>query len=348
MDNFRKALLALFALILLSGAVLAQDDEARAASGLPTFIGPRPGTDARYSSTLSGSLVIQGYDENNSSPSLTVAIYAGGSLIDRRFVQNRGSFIFNGLPTTGLSLTVEADGMEVARVQVGVLNPPPLGNRQDIIITAAQIGQVAERKKEMTALLNSYPRSDENQKLFDKALAAGKEKKTDGAQKLFKQLLTADPADFVAWSELGNIYFKAEKFSDAERAYNKALELKPDFGPTLLNGGKFFLSQKNLTRSIELLEKAVAQTPNSAEANRYLGEAFLQNRLGSKAVVYLNKAIDLDPVGMADAHLSLAALYNAANLKDRAVKEYKLFLQKVPNYPEKAKIEKYISDNSPK
>ncbi len=348
MDNFRKALLALFALILLSGAVLAQDDEARAASGLPTFIGPRPGSNPNFTSTLSGSLLIQGYDDKSPAPSLMVAIYSGGTLIDRRTIQNRGSFIFNGLPRSGLTLIVEADGMEVGRVPVPILNAPPLSNRQDIVLTAAQIGQVSERKKEVTELLNSYQRPEENQKLFDKALAAGKEKKTDGAQKLFKQLLAADPADFVAWCELGNLYFKAEKFSDAEAAYNKSLGLKPDFGPTLLNGGKFFLAQKNFARSIELLGKAVAQTPNSAEANRYLGEAYLHNRLGSKAVVYLNKAIELDPVGMADAHLSLAALYNAANLKDRAVKEYKLFLEKVPNYPEKAKIEKYISDNTPK
>ncbi len=339
--------MALLVVVLLSGVVLAQDDEARAASGLPTYIGARPGSDPSFRSTLSGSLMIQGYEERNSGPSLTVAVYSGGTLLDRRTIANRGAFMFSGLPRNGLTLTVEADGMEVARVPVPILNPPPLSNRQDIFLTAAQIGQVSERKKEVTELLNSYLRSEENQKLFDKALSAGKEKKTDGAQKLFKQLLAADPNDFVAWSELGNIYFKADKFSDAEKAYDKSLELKPDFGPTLLNGGKFFLSQKNLTRSIELLEKAVTQTPNSAEANRFLGEAYLQNRVGSKAVVYLNKAIELDPVGMADAHLSLAALYNAAKLKDRAVNEYKLFLEKVPNYPEKAKIEKYISDNTP-
>jgi hypothetical protein len=44
----------------------------------------------------------------------------------------------------------------------------------------------------------------------------------------------------------------------------------------------------------------------------------------------------------------LAALYDGAKLKDKAVAEYKLFLEKVPNYSEKKKLEQYISDNTPK
>ena len=50
----------------------------------------------------------------------------------------------------------------------------------------------------------------------------------------------------------------------------------------------------------------------------------------------------------AEIHLRLAALYNAAGLKDKAVAEYKLFLEKVPQYSEKEKIEKYIKENSTK
>jgi tetratricopeptide (TPR) repeat protein len=74
----------------------------------------------------------------------------------------------------------------------------------------------------------------------------------------------------------------------------------------------------------------------------------LQAKKGSKAVIFFNKAIELAPTEKAELHLRLASLYDAANLKDRAVAEYKLFLGKVPNHPEKARIEKYIKDNSPK
>jgi Tfp pilus assembly protein PilF len=62
----------------------------------------------------------------------------------------------------------------------------------------------------------------------------------------------------------------------------------------------------------------------------------------------LNEALRLDPVGMADAHLRLASLYNAAGYKDRAAHEYEQFLQKKPDYPDRKKLQEYIDANKPK
>lgn len=333
---------------ILAAPVWSQDDEARSASGLPTYIGPRPGSNPNNTSTFAGSLVVQGIEQLEFTPALSVAIYANGALVDRRTVQNRGSFAFNGLPRDGISLVVESDGQEVARFQIGVLNPPPLTNRQDILITSAEIGQVHAQRKAAIALLNAYQRTEEDQRLFEKGLAAEKDKKDDNALKLFSQLTAKDPADFVAWTELGNLHFKAGKLSDADQDYTKALALKPDYVPALLNSGKLYLNQKTLDRAVAALEKAVAAAPLSADANHFLGEAYLQSKLGSKAVVYLNKAIELAPIENAEIHLRLAALYTAANLKGRAAEEYKVFLSKVPNYPERAKMEKFIAENSTK
>ena len=128
----------------------------------------------------------------------------------------------------------------------------------------------------------------------------------------------------------------------------RAIALKPDFMPALMNGGKLYISQKKPDQAVETLTRAVAAEPESADANQYLGEAYLLARKGSSAVTYLEKAIELQPVEKAEVHLRLAALYNAANLKERAIAEYKKFLEKVPDHPEKVKIEKYISDNSTK
>ena len=50
-------------------------------------------------------------------------------------------------------------------------------------------------------------------------------------------------------------------------------------------------------------------------------------------------------MGMADAHLLLAALYNAKGLKDRAAAEYEAFLKKRPNCPEKKMLMEYIAAN---
>jgi hypothetical protein len=48
---------------------------------------------------------------------------------------------------------------------------------------------------------------------------------------------------------------------------------------------------------------------------------------------------------MAECHLLLADLYDFNGLKNLATKEYKAFISKIPNHPERKRIEKYISDN---
>ena len=48
---------------------------------------------------------------------------------------------------------------------------------------------------------------------------------------------------------------------------------------------------------------------------------------------------------MADAHLRLAALYNAAGMKDKAALEYVQFLAKKPDHAEKKRLRQYITEN---
>lgn len=328
--------------------VSAQDDESRQQSGLPTFIGNRPGANPvpGANASLQGTLTIQGAMDEEKPPSFTVSVFANGVMVGRQRIQNRGAFSFNGVPRFGVTLVIEADNLEVASYPLGTLNSPPLSNRQDVILTWLQIGQAVKRRNEVISVRNSYSRSEENQKLFDKAIDGVKEKKSENSLKLFKQLLDKDPKDYVAWTELGSIYFNNEKFSDAENAYNKAIKLKSDFLPALTNLGKLYLAQKKSDQAIETLIKAYEFSKESADINHYLGEAYLQAKKGSQAVIYLNQAIKLAPIEKAEIHLRLAALYNAAGVKDRAVTEYKMFLEKVPDYPEKSKIEKYISENS--
>ena len=329
---------------------VAQDDEARAASGLPQMIGrracanPAVGSDA----SLSGSVNVIGMPEGAKQPALTVTILSNGSVVQKERVKGRDAFHFSCIPRFGVTLIVEADGLEIGSYPLGTLNAPPLNNRQEVTLTWGQIGGATERQTTINAIRNSYSRTPENQKAFEKAVASLKEKKSDNSIKLFRAITETDANDFVAWTELANLYFAENKPADAEVAYTKALALKADFQPAIMNFGKFLIGQKKADQAVEMMTKAVALNPQSSDANHYLGEAYLLARKGSAAVTYLEKAIQLDPAGKAEIHLRLAALYNGANLKDRAAAEYKKFLEKVPNHPEKDKLEKYIADNTKK
>jgi tetratricopeptide (TPR) repeat protein len=193
--------------------------------------------------------------------------------------------------------------------------------------------------------LDLYTRSQENKTLMDQALADSAKKNYAEATKILNQIVAADAKDFEAWTDLGNALFAQGKQGEAEKAFRRALEERPAYPLALLNLGKLSFGQKNYDAAITSLSQLVAAHPEMAEAHRFLGESYLCIKKGSKAVPELEEAARLDPENQAEAHLSLAALYNAVNLKDRAATEYEKFLAIKPNYADKKTLEKYIHDN---
>jgi len=342
-------------IVLIASSVFAQDDPARQTSNLPTMIGPRKVSDGIK---VSGFLKVEGVENLSESPVFIVSMIVNGRLLERREVKNQGAFSFYRVPFgSDAVLLVETGNVEIKRISNVTSAMAAVRGTQDMVMNNEVRQDITilwlELQKAKTApgVINAkdfYQRSEENQKLFDRAIVASKNKKKDEAISLFKQLVEKDEKDFVTLTELGTLYFITEKHNDAEKAYKKSLDINPSFVLTQLNLGKLYLAQKQPEKAVEVLEKAVVTEPNSADLNHYLGDAYLQIKKGSKAVIYLNEAIRLAPSEKAELHLRLAALYNAANLKDRAALEYKKFLEKVPNHPDKKTLEKYVAENLPK
>ena len=331
MKTFLFSLCASIIIIGSSMTALAQGD-VRSATGLPIPIGEP---------VIWGQVELRGLKPNEPRPNVVVTLVMNGAQVARAYADDRGYYVFRRQrASSGSVLQVTVGGLDVGSQMIS----PGSGDRIDMAIDWASNSRAAGPG--VVSAKGLYQgRSQKNEKLFDQAVAASKGKDKDNAIKLFNELLASDPQDFVAWTELGSLYFAKEKHSDAIAAYDKALALKPDFMVALMNLGKLHIADKEFAKAALVLEKAIAADPTSPDAHHYLGEAYLQNKQGSKAVGALNEAIRLAPVEKADIHLRLATLYNAANLKDRAVNEYKLFLQKKPDYAEKAKLEKYIKDN---
>lgn len=328
-------LLSCCASLLMLGftVITAAQGDVRSATGLPIPIG-QP--------VIWGQVELRGLRPDEPRPVVTVLFLFNGAQIAQYQANDKGYYYFLERARDGAELLVRVGGMDAGRVVINSTS----GDRHDMSVNWDS-GQGLRGKPGVVSIRDAYSgRSSTNSRLFDSATAAAKQKKTEEAIKLFSDITRIDSKDFVAWTELGSLYFGHAKHSEAVQSYSKALELKPDFMPALMNLGKLHMAEKKFVDAIAVLEKAAIADPSSADAFHYLGESYLQNKQGSKAVTVLNEAIRLAPVEKAEIHLRLATLYNAAGLKDRAVNEYKLFLQKLPNHPEKAKLEKYIKDNS--
>lgn len=273
-----------------------------------------------------------------------VLLYAeSGGLLMRQTVPGNGRYRFLDLRNGRYEVVVEFESREVARLRVSVNSPFKTDFRQDVELQWRSLTTTA--KTSVISAAEFYSRSTANEALLRQAKEAREKKQYERANLLMRQIVDADDRDFPVWDELGTNFFITRTYFEAESCYLKALQLKPDFVPAMINLGRLRITVKNLNGAVEVLDRAVKLQPTSSAAHYFLGEAFLEAKLGSKAVPHLNEAIRLDPVTMADAHLLLAALYDAKGLKDKAAVEYSAFLKQRPGYPERKKLEAYISAN---
>jgi len=266
-----------------------------------------------------------------------------GNAYARQRVQSNGRYRFIDIPDGRYYIVVEYEGAELDRFIVDFSSQFKSDMQRDIELQARAVSEAA--KAAVVAAADKYNRGSKTSSIFTKAKDAARNKKYDEAATLFRQITETDSADFPAWYELGTVYFIQKNYAEAEKAYTQAIARHPDYGVALISLGRLRIVQKNYDGAIEALSQAVKVLPASAQANYFLGEAYLQNKKGSLAVGYLNQALKLDPVGMADAHLRLGALYNAAGMKDKAAAEYEEFLKVVPDYDGKKQLQDYITAN---
>jgi len=266
-----------------------------------------------------------------------------GNTLARQRVSSNGRYRFIDLADGRYFVVVEYENSELTRVSVDFSSPVKTDLEQDIELQWRDLSGAT--RASVVSAADKYDRPAKTAKLFSKSTEAIKNKNYDEAVSLLRQIVDSDASDFPAWKELGTVYFIQKNYPEAEKAYTQAISRHPDYALALISLGRLRIAQKNFDGAIEVLMQAVKVQPTSPQANYFLGDAYLQIKKGSLAVGYLNEAIKLDPVGMADAHLRLAALYNAVGMKDKAALEYEEFLKKRPDDPEKQKLQAYITAN---
>jgi tetratricopeptide (TPR) repeat protein len=303
---------------------------------------------AQGGSTLYGDFKVDGSRVQGNLPEVfSIILYnLSGWVFAQQTVTNNGRYRFMDVPNGEYRLAVEVENKEVMRLNLRMMEISKTDVRHDIFLEwQPGSGEQIPSRPATVAVDDLHTRTSANQALFNKAEDALKKKDYDHALEWLNQIVSSDPKDHIAWTELGTLFFRREQYGDAEKAYQHALTERPTFLLALLNYGKLRLAKKEFEPAIEILTRAVAAQPKSADANYFLGEAYLQVKRGSKAVGYLNEALRIDPIGKAEAHLRLALLYKGAGLKDKAVAEYEQFLAKRPDYPEKEKLQQFIREN---
>ena len=278
--------------------------------------------------------------------SFDVSLYSeSGTLLGRQTITNNGRYRFLNVANGRYDIVVEVEGAEVARLRVWVQYAYKTDHRQDLHFEWRRSSLRRPLRPQTVSATDFYSRTPPNDSLFEQAQRSMDERKYAQAISLLRQIVAKDAEDFQAWTELGTAHLFRGSSVEAEAAYRQAIKIRSNFSLALLNLGRLLISQQRYADALEPLTRATQIRRESADANYLLGEAYLQTKRGSKAVLHFNEAIRLDPKGKAEAHLRLATLYRAAGMKSKAAEEYIQFLAKRPDYPERKQLEQYVAEN---
>jgi len=301
----------------------------------------------RQNFTLFGDIKVDDSRIEERKPiTLDILLYKGGSLIGRQRLGNFGRYRFMNLLAGVYEVAVEIENVEVTRITKLIAGQYADDVRQDINLIWRPTIQRKGNKAEVISAADPYDRSAANKSLFQQSEREIKNKNYVGAIATLRALVASDPKDFSAWLELGMLQFISKDYEDAEKSFTNAVAARPDYFRALFNLGRVRLARKKYEAAAQSFEAALKINPISGPANYFLGETYLQMKKGSIAVGYLNQALKIDPLGMAEAHLRLAVLYNGAGRKVEAAAECEQFLKKRPDYSDRKRVERCISSNT--
>ncbi|MFG2557533.1 tetratricopeptide repeat protein [Streptomyces sp. NPDC048496] len=130
--------------------------------------------------------------------------------------------------------------------------------------------------------------------LLQAGIKQGGNKDFSGATRSFRQVLDLDPANKLAWYNLGVVAQHDNRTADARAAYDKALKIDPDFESALYNKA-ILIGTSDTDQAIEILQHIVRANPKAATAYLHLGQALTKKGRDGEAEDAFGLAVRADP-----------------------------------------------------
>jgi len=114
--------------------------------------------------------------------------------------------------------------------------------------------------------------------------------------------------------------------AEAIEAYRKVLDLNPDAAGALVNLGTIYYRQRKFTEAEKYYKSAIAADPGYPLAQFNLGNLYDEQSRVDEALVHYRRALHLNP-NYADAHFNLALLCERTGDNLKAVHHWKAYLK---------------------
>lgn len=147
----------------------------------------------------------------------------------------------------------------------------------------------------------------------------------------------ANPDSAKAQFDLGNAYVEAGQWEQAQTAYQKAIELDPNYQAGYANLGVVYYQLGKLELAASQYQKALELNPNDGEVAYNLGALYVQQALINsnppsqdllnKAIIQLKHSIELNP-NLAEPYFSLGVAYSTLNQREESIQAFETFLSR--------------------
>lgn len=146
------------------------------------------------------------------------------------------------------------------------------------------------------------------------------------AQRIFRELLQANPTLADAYVGLGAVHERQGELALAESAYARAVALDPDDFNAVLSQGRMLLALGRSRDAMRAYQHALRIRPADAYANIAMSRLMLLSEQAESAVAFAQRAVESDPQEC-EARLQLARALAKAGRRVEAIKEYEASCQ---------------------
>jgi tetratricopeptide (TPR) repeat protein len=147
------------------------------------------------------------------------------------------------------------------------------------------------------------------------------------ARKMYREAIEAfsegSTKDPVLRNKTGIAYHQLLQLDKAQKCYEQAIKLRPDYHEAVNNLGTIFYAKKSYRRAISQYRRAIKLAPEQASVHSNLGTAYFARNQLDVALQEFRKALELDPE-VFEHHSSYGVMLQERSVADRAKFHYSM------------------------
>lgn len=133
--------------------------------------------------------------------------------------------------------------------------------------------------------------------------------------------VTANPGNFKAWTQLGNLYYDTDQATKAIAAYNKSLELHKGDANLLTDLGVMYRKDNQPKKALELFDKATQEDPTHMPSRYNKGIVLYYDLTDPQgAIASWEGMLKIDPQAKTNSGMAISELINQVKAQTASAK----------------------------